>query len=181
VFAAVPKRRRGVTVAEALHGWAWVHHITGPRTMRLLTEFIGLCNTLEQVQLSPGVPDTFAWRLTADQQYSASSAYGAMFVGCSRPLGAWQLWKISAPPRVKLFFWLVMHGRCWTAHRRWRHGLQESSSCIICDQAEETMDHIILGCVFSREVWSSCLRGFRLQYLVLIQEGDIMLWWTDSR
>jgi hypothetical protein len=120
-------------------------------------------------------------RLTADQQYSASSAYGAMFVGCSRPLGAWQLWKISAPPRVKLFFWLVMHGRCWTTHRRWRHGLQESSSCIICDQAEETMDHIILGCVFSREVWSSCLKGFPLQDLVLIQEGDIMLWWTDSR
>ena len=132
VFAAVPKRRRCVFVAEALQGRSWVHHITGPRTMRLLTEFIGLCNTLEQVQLCPGVPDTFAWRLTADQQYSASSAYGAMFLGCSRPLGARQLWKTAAPPRIKFFFWLVMHGRCWTAHRRWRHGLQESNTCIIC-------------------------------------------------
>jgi hypothetical protein len=47
VFAAVPKRKRCVTVVEALHGRAWVHHVTGPRTMRLLTEFIGLCNTLE--------------------------------------------------------------------------------------------------------------------------------------
>jgi hypothetical protein len=43
------------------------------------------------------------------------------------------------------------------------------------------MDHIILGCVFSREVWSSCLRSFRLQDHVLVQESDIMLWWTDSR
>jgi hypothetical protein len=104
-----------------------------------------------------------------------------MFVGCSKPLGARQLWKTSVPPRVKLFFWLVMYGRCWTAHRRWRHGLQESRSCIIYDQAEETMDHIILGCIFSKEVWSSCLRGFRLQDLVLVREGDIMLWWTDPR
>jgi hypothetical protein len=43
------------------------------------------------------------------------------------------------------------------------------------------MDHIILGCVFSKKVWSACLRSFRLHDLVLIQEGDIMVWWTDSR
>jgi hypothetical protein len=47
-------------MAEALHGRPWVHHVTGPHTMRLLMEFIGLCNTLEQVQLSPVVPDTYA-------------------------------------------------------------------------------------------------------------------------
>jgi hypothetical protein len=67
------------------------------------------------------------------------------------------------------------------AHRRRRHGLQDSYTCIICNQAVETMDHIILGCVFSKEVWSACLRSFRLHDLVLIQEGDIMVWWTDSR
>ena len=74
-----------------------------------------------------------------------------------------------------------MHGRCWTVNRRWRHGLQESNTSIICDQAVETMDHIILGYVFSREVWASCLRRFRLQDRVLVQESDIMQWWTDSR
>ena len=111
VFAAVPKRRRQTSVAEALHGRAWVHHITGPRTMRLITEFIILWNMVEQVQLSPGVPDTFSCRLTADRQYSASSAYGTMFVGSSRPLGVKLIWKTSAPPRVKFFFWLAMQGR----------------------------------------------------------------------
>lgn len=34
--------------------------------------------------------------------------------------------------------------------------------CIFCDQAAETMDHIILGCVFSREVWNLCLSSFWL-------------------
>jgi hypothetical protein len=104
-----------------------------------------------------------------------------MSAGCSRPLGAKQLWKTVAPPRVKFFLWLVMRGRCWTAHRRWRHGPQESNTCIICDQAVETKDHIILGCVFSSEVWASCLRRFRLQDRVLVQESDIMQWWMDSR
>jgi hypothetical protein len=35
-------------------------------------------------------------------------------IGCSRPLGATQIWKTSAPPRIKLFFWLVLHKKCWT-------------------------------------------------------------------
>lgn len=150
MFAAMLRRKHQVSVAEALQGRAWVHHITGPRTMRVLVQFISLWNTLAQVELSPGVPDTFAWRLTADQQNSAPSAYGAMFIGSSRPLGARLIWKTSAPPRVKFFFWLVMHGRCRTAQRRHRHGLQESGACIFCDQEAESMEHIILGCVYSR-------------------------------
>jgi hypothetical protein len=99
-------------------------------------------------------------RLMASQQYLASSAYEAMFVGCSRPLGARQLWKTSAPLRVKLFFWLVMHGRCWTAHRRWRHGYERAI------HASSTTKRGDDGCVFSTEVRSSCLRSFRLQDLV---------------
>lgn len=59
VFAAVPKRRRSTSVADALNNRAWVHQIAGPRTMRLLTEFMDLWGIVEQVQLTPGVPNTF--------------------------------------------------------------------------------------------------------------------------
>lgn len=94
-------------MAEAIPDNAWVRHIEGPRTI----EFSRLCDLLEEIQLSQ-VPDTFAWRLTEDQNYSAASTYGAMFLGSSTPLGAKQIWKTSAPPRVRFFFWLLMHGRC---------------------------------------------------------------------
>jgi hypothetical protein len=133
VFEAVPKRKWGVTVAEALNNHAWVHHIICVHTVRLLTDFVGLCRAIEQVHLSSGTPDTFAWRFAASQQYSTTSAYGAMFLGCSTPLGVRQIWKTSAPPKVKLFFWLALHKKCWTADRRWRHGLQEDNLCIFCD------------------------------------------------
>jgi hypothetical protein len=43
------------------------------------------------------------------------------------------------------------------------------------------MDHIILGCVFSREVLASCLRRFLLHDLMLVQEENTMVWWTNSR
>jgi hypothetical protein len=79
--------------------------------MQVLLEISRLCDLVDRVQLSTQ-PDIFSWRLTANQNYSAASAYGAMFLGSSSPLGVRQIWKTSAPPRVRFFFWLVMHDRC---------------------------------------------------------------------
>jgi len=59
--------------------------------------------------------------------------------------------------------------------------LQDSDACIICDQAAETMDHLILSCVFNHELWDSCLQSFLLHDLVVIEQEDIMWWWTTSR
>ena len=104
-----------------------------------------------------------------------------MFLGSSQPFGAKLIWKTPAPPRVKFFWWLVMHGRCWTADRRFRHGLQESNSCALCDQAPETLDHLLLQCPFARELWTRCLRSLHLQHRVKVQEGAVLDWWISSR
>ena len=62
VFQTVKARKRKATVAEALHEFAWVCHIQGAITMQLLVEFAGLCDMLDQVQLSTEL-DTFLWGL----------------------------------------------------------------------------------------------------------------------
>lgn len=68
VFAAVPKRRWRVTVAAALQDSAWVHHIVGAHSWRLVAEFVDLSERLQGVQLVPGVPDTFAWTAATPPQ-----------------------------------------------------------------------------------------------------------------
>lgn len=42
VFAAVHKRWLSTTVADALQNRTWARQITGPRTMRLIAEFLSL-------------------------------------------------------------------------------------------------------------------------------------------
>lgn len=180
VFASVSARKRKTLVAQALPGNAWVRHITAPLTMQVLVEVERICDLLDNVQLSHE-PDTFSWSLTSDGDYSAASVYGAMFFGSSQPLGAKYIWKTSAPPRVRVFFWLVMHQRCWTAERRWRHGLQDSNLCIMCDQSLEVMEHILLGCSYSKEVWHICLLRLRLHHLVVPEQEPAMQWWLRQR
>jgi hypothetical protein len=169
-----------VTVAEAVVDHAWVRHVQGVVTIQVMVEVAELFDLLSEVYLSPQ-PDTFIWTLTADNNYSVASAYGAMFLGSSSPVGAKQLWKTAAPPRVRFFYWLVMHGRCWTVDRRYRHGLQPDDRCIFCDQCSETMEHILLGYTYSREVWHRWISKLHLLQEIALEEEPVMSWWLRSR
>jgi hypothetical protein len=77
-----------------------------------------------------------------------------MFLGSSELLGARQLWHVKAPGEHKFFGCLVLQDRCWTTKRRHRHGFQSDSTCVMCDQCPKAIRHLLLGCVYSREVWA---------------------------
>jgi hypothetical protein len=59
----------------------------------------------------------------------------------------------------------VTQRKCWTADRLARHGLDHLEKCLLCDQEEETMDHLLSSCVFSRQFWFKFLQKVTLQDL----------------
>ena len=83
------------------------------------------------------------------------------------------------PPKVRYFYWLVLHDRCWTAERRKRRGLQDSDDCALCSQASETINHLLVTCVFTKEVWFLVLHAFGLQQLASNPNiiSDFYEWW----
>jgi hypothetical protein len=42
-------------------------------------------------------------------------------------------------------------------------GFAHPEHCPLCDQEEETIDHLLLSCVFSRQIWFYVLEKFGLQ------------------
>jgi hypothetical protein len=73
-------------------------------------------------------------------------------------LGAKDVCRASTPPKVKFFFWLALHGRLWTTECRMRHGLQHHADCALYDQHDESTNHLLASCVYTREVWHRLLR-----------------------
>lgn len=63
---------------------------------------------------------------------------------------------------VQIFMWLVVKNWCCTADRLAKKGLPYPAACPLCDQAEETIQHTLVGCVFAREVWTSLLNSLGL-------------------
>lgn len=148
--------------SEALQGNRWIRDITAPMTIMALAQYLELWPNLQAIELLDGVADRITWRWTSTGQYTAKSAYRMFFAGSTKLAGENILWKTWAPQKVKLFVYIALHQRTWTAERRKRHGLQDEDSCCLCDQAQETIDHLIFNCPIAKEVWWAILNWVHL-------------------
>jgi hypothetical protein len=102
--------------------------------MPVLVQYVQVYQWIQAIQLMPDTDGTHHWHWSADGAYSSCSAYAALMLGQLTMLGARELWKTRAPNNCRFFVWLALLGRFWTAKRRHHHGLQASSSCILCYQ-----------------------------------------------
>jgi hypothetical protein len=79
--------------------------------------------------------------------------------------------------------WLASLNRCWTADRLARRGLDHPLHCLLCEQEEENVQHIMVGCVcvFSREVWFQMLSLVGLQRCTTEPgEENFQEWWRTA-
>jgi hypothetical protein len=165
LFRAVRRGGCGRSVRDSLANHQWATDISGGPMAVVITEYLRLWPKVESIQLQPGVQDRFVWKWSGAGDYSSSSAYQATTM-----LGAKDVGHASTPPKVKFFFWLALHGRLWTAECRMRHGLQQHADCALCDRHDESTDHMLASCVYTREVWHRLLHqvGFQQpKWLVL--------------
>jgi hypothetical protein len=68
--------------------------------------------------------------------------------------------------------WLMIQKRYWTADRLARRNLPHPAACLLCDQQEETIDHMLTSCVFARQFWFLFLHHFNLQELLPTNEDE---------
>lgn len=126
-----------------------VRDIQGALPPMAMVEYIDLWQRIPYTNFFTE-PNTLQWRWTDNGTYTAKSCYLALFHG-STTAPRWQLTcKSWAPLRIKFFAWLALQGRCWTAAGLDRHGLPHNLLYLLCDQKPESMQHLIIGCPFSR-------------------------------
>ena len=181
VFQAVPARvRKARTVAEALVDHSWVSDIRGALSLRGLVEYLELWDALTDFQLNNSV-DQHHWKFESSGTFSSQSAYRAFFIG-SIQFEPWKrLWKSWAPNKCKIFVWLAIRNRCWTADRLQKRGLPYPARCPLCDQEDETAQHILTSCVFARQFWLGILQPMDLSSLVPTRQAKSFAeWWRKS-
>lgn len=125
-------------------------------------------------------PDSLQWRWTANGLYSACSCYQVLFLS-STTSPHWELtWHTWASLRIRFFIWLANQDRCWTAARPDRHGLPHHDACMLCDQAPETMHHLLVQCPYTRIVWHKIMAWCRVPVTLPTPDIEFLQWWADA-
>jgi hypothetical protein len=153
--------RQKLLVADALANNRWIRDLHGSLGVQAILQYLQIWSLLRTTTLSEGHHDSFIWRWESSGSYSIRSAYLALFSG-RISFQHLPIWRSFALPQCRYFLWLVAHRRCWTADRLEKRGLPHPAFCVFCDQVEETIDHILIGCSESLELWWTVLSSLGL-------------------
>jgi hypothetical protein len=77
----------------------------------------------------------------------------------------------ALPKRVQFFTWLLIQGRIQRQTNLLRKNVIDTAVCKICQQDEETTEHVIMGCLFAKGSWEKF--GFPLPFVSFGAMGDI--------
>jgi hypothetical protein len=59
--------------------------------------------------------------------------------------------------------------------------MADSAICGLCSQLDESINHLLLGCSYCREVWARLLAGPRLHRLCPSGDDCLADWWASCR
>ena len=90
-------------------------------------------------------------------------------------------WKSRALRQCRFFAWLAGRNRCWTSDRLARRGLPHQAACPFCYQEEETINHVLLTCVFSRIVWATIFVALGTPSWIPTAQDSLVEWAVDKR
>ena len=156
IYSMVPSRvRRTSRLGQVVTNGSWADCINPDLGMHALQEYLELWHRVQAWEPTETGPDVFTWSWEANGQYSVRSAYAAKFWGREVIPTTELTWKSRAPSQCKFFTWLALRNKCWTSDRLSRRGLPHQDKCPLCDQEEETIDHVLLACVFAMTMWAA--------------------------
>jgi hypothetical protein len=116
------------------------------------------------------VEDAHQWKLEPSGQFPTRSAYLSFFHGSVQFSPSNLIWKTWLPRKCKFFLWLAAPNCCWTTDTLARCSLPHPEHCLLCDQQEETTNHIISSCVFAQQFLHHLLGIVGVQAFTL--QGD---------
>ncbi|KAG7563755.1 Endonuclease/exonuclease/phosphatase superfamily [Arabidopsis suecica] len=136
------------------NGWddRKLYHLIHPEDVKLI------------MKIRPSIvqsPDAPTWIFTKDGQYSVKSGYHQLTK--SPPSDSnnshqinqlcKSIWALSVPPKIKHFWWRLIHNALPVAEALAHRNLRISQDCLFCGETKESVAHIFFCCRVAREIW----------------------------
>jgi ribonuclease HI len=121
-------------------------------------------NAILSIPVRPQYEDIWAWEPEKYGVYSVRSAYRLLdaarirdaeddAAGGSEDVAWKKIWSLKVPPKVKVFWWRVLHEFLPARQILHRRHLEPIPNCEVCGAEEETIRHVLVECTVARQFW----------------------------
>lgn len=134
-------------------GWRW----------KLLQDMLSFEHMVKLASLAlqedGSCADKAKWSLGNRGLFTVKDAYRlARGLSEGQVWGGWSsIWKLKVQERIRVFAWIMAHGKLLTNLERWRRTITSCPMCARCGQEEESTIHGLRDCFVARQVWEKML------------------------
>jgi hypothetical protein len=145
--------------------------------MESLSSFLDLLYT-NKVRINGD--DTMCWKPAPQKGFKVNSYYRVLFSRDNISFPWKSIWKPKVPSRVAFFVWVAALGKILTSDNLRNRNIILVSWCCLCKADGETVDHLLLHCPFSRELWNMIMALFGVQWVMPCTVLDLLACWQGS-
>jgi hypothetical protein len=140
---------------------------------------------LEKLQgkspLKASAKDKRGWGTTIET-YSITTGYRALQEIPHVPPDPtpWKnIWSHKLIPKMDMFTWTMAHKIILTSENLRRRGWKGPSKCSLCRSKEETTDHFLLTCPYTKEVWENVVKLGPEKLTLPSTTSDLLRTWVN--
>jgi hypothetical protein len=130
--------------------------------------------------------DSLVWTGHPTGIISANAIYSVIFNSLNiDPVHWWmeKIWMWNLPIKIKCFMWLCLNKKILTWDSLLKRGWQGPGICCLCKSAEETIEHLFVHCVFTKNIWYmlKCHLKFDVDWGGVSLENNLQLWINKNK
>jgi hypothetical protein len=90
------------------------------------------------------------------------------------------IWKVNTAPHIAFFTWTETLGKILTIDNLRRRGLPLVNWCCLSKKNKETVNHLLIHCEFTSEIWHLVLNLFEVSWVMPSNILELFHYWKTQ-